>query len=211
MDNPSEEIEDEALETVEDDPNNPQETEDGKASDAERIKAQLKGSKDEAILMGTALRVAAKPDLLLDMPRAEAEKVIKRLYKDGLATTTDYDEVIESLRPNASKGAKKKSEDGGSDKESIIQEAMKRIEEKQARERMDSSVAKALKGYDKESREKILEEFREVSEGKKWTTERAIREVEKIALYMKKDSDSSDARTDAYARMANMSKGKSSP
>jgi hypothetical protein len=84
---------------------------------------------------------------------------------------------------------------------------MKRLRQEQARERTEAAVAKALKGHDADSREKILAEFREVSDGRNWTTERAMRELDKIVNYYRKD----DAKTDAYARMANVPKGKSSP
>jgi hypothetical protein len=112
LDNPSEEIDnDEAPDAVNDDPDNPQGN-DEREPDAERMKAQLKGSREEGSFLNTVLRVAAKPELILDMDRGEAEKIIKRLHKEGLATTTDYDEVVESIRPSASKGAKKKGDDG---------------------------------------------------------------------------------------------------
>lgn len=143
--------------------------------------SQAKEKEEEALLNKTALKVLKDQTILADMDRKKAEQVVKLLFENGHATTDDLDEILESLEPTTSK-KKVKSED------ELLEELEKRLESKKAQEFVVGYVDKLPSSL----RWKIKDEFEELRDWRKLTTEQSKKYLDRIVAYYRKDSDNDE-------------------
>lgn len=144
----------------------------------------------------TARHVLNNQELLLDIDPELGKEVIKTLHSEGLATTDDYDSILESIKDS------KKPNNSEVDVERLVDERLRKKEEEKLYAETDKLVQEWLKAAPEDKRDEMRAEFEDLSDWRKLKPEKAKKFMEKIEAVYRKNDLESERRDNTFARMA---------
>lgn len=173
------------------------------SSDKEkRYLEQLKWRTEQAKIEKFARQVLFNPSKLLELWREEWEKVVRLLYNDWQATTDDYDEILESIKPK---------EDTTKRVEIDEDEIIRKLEAKQLKKETERVINDYLSKYDEAQRTLLLDDFKEYGGNNITDPIKAKNLLDRLSFFYKKNDIEAERKDNALQWLASTSIWKKAP
>ena len=134
-------------------------------------------------------------DKLLDLDKKLAEDVVAQLFEDWYAETNSLEELIASIKWEA-------TDDKPLDKDALTKEIRAKILEEQNQEEAQKILDNSLSTFDTKTKKLFLEEFKEIAGDRKLTPAFAKKEIDKIVVYYNRDQAKKDREDEALSNLA---------
>ena len=122
---------------------------------------------------------------LLDLDSKLAKDVVAQLHEDWYSDTDSLEELIASIKGEA-------SDDKPLDKEKLAKEIRKQILDEQNQEQAQEILDTALAKFDNKTKNLFLEDFKEIAGDRKLTPKFAKKEIDKIIVYYNREQTKKD-------------------